>query len=261
VNLNSRKSLRFREIDARFSQSVGEGLRFVRAHLSTLEVDLLARLEHADEKLSDTDIRRRRPTIAKRVQVLVRDFACRLVRRSLGVRFGVVRDSQILDDFAKVVDGDGELLHDAVKQVEGLLNQQERFVITLNTTFGEPPPPEARRAVLTTGKQKVKARELPTPDRPPAAVRFLLVGTGATAQPIPLTYELFRSVRELKLGMLPASLPRAVVALLDTTRARLAGRVVRDAEALDGAEIRLGNRRDVITREVGRFVVRQEAAE
>lgn len=261
VDVSTRKSVRFREIDARFSQSVGEGYRFVRPYLSTLEVDLLSRLEQADDKLSDTDVRRRRPAIAKRVQVLVRDFACRLVRRSLGTRAGVVRECRILDDFAKVVDGNDELLHDAVKQVEGLLNQRERFVVTLNTTFGEPLPPEPRRAVLTTGKQKVKARELPTPDRPPAAVRFLLVGTGSSAQPIPLTYELFRSVRELKLGMLPASLPRPVVALLDTTRARLAGRVVRDAEALDGAEIRLGKRSDVIARELGKFVVRQEDAE
>lgn len=261
VEVSTRRVLKFREVDARFSQSVGEGFRFVRPYLSALEVDLLVRLQQADEQLSDTDVRRRRPAVAKRVQVLVRDFACRLVRRSLGVRAGVVRECRILADFAKVIDGNDELLHDAVKQVEGLLNQDERFVVTLNTTFGEPLPPEPRRAVLTTGKQKVKAKELPTPDRPPAAMRFLLVGTGSAPQPIPLTYELFRSVRELKLGMLPASLPRPVVALLDTTRARLAGRVVRDAEALDGAEIRLGTRSDVIARELGKFIVRQEDGE
>jgi hypothetical protein len=58
--------------------------------------------------------------------------------------------------------------------------------------------------------------------------------------------------------MLPASLPRPVVALLDTTRARLAGTVVRDEEILDGAEIRIGTRDTVISRELGQFVILKE---
>lgn len=258
---STRNSVTLREVDAKFSQSVAEGLKFVRRHLSVLEIDVLVRLAEADQQLSEADVRRRRPLAARRLQSFARDFACRLVRRSLGVRFGVVREHRILEDFAKVLKGDDVLLHEVVKQVESLLNHNERFVVVLNKTFGEPPPPESWRAELSTGKQKVKPRPLPTPDRPPAAVRFLLVGSGATLQPIPLTYELFRSVRELKLGLLPASLPRPVVALLDTTRARLAGRVVRDEDALDGAEIRLGTRGDVVVRELGKFVVRQEEGE
>ncbi len=252
------RTVKLREIDARFSQSVGQGLRFVRAYLSRLEIDLLEGLACADVRLSEADVRCRRPSVAKRLQVLVRDIACRLVRRSLGVSAGVVRDFKVLSDFSRIVNGEGVLLHDAVKQVEALLNQRGGFVVMLNTTFGEPLPPESRRAMLITLKQRVRAQEPPTADRPPATVPFLLVGSSASAQPIPLTYELFRSIRELKLGMLPASLPRPVVALLDTTRARIAGRVVRDAEALDGAEIHLGTRREVVTRELGKFVVRQE---
>jgi hypothetical protein len=49
------------------------------------------------------------------------------------------------------------------------------------------------------------------------------------------------------------------MALLDTTRARLAGRIVRDEEQLDGAEIHIGIRDEMIVREFGRFVVRGEA--
>jgi len=73
-----------------------------------------------------------------------------------------------------------------------------------------------------------------------------------------MTYELFRSVRELRDGMRPASLPRPVVALLDTTRARLSGQIVRDDSLLDGAEIRIGLRSEVIVRELNKFIVRQE---
>ena len=60
--------------------------------------------------------------------------------------------------------------------------------------------------------------------------------------------------------MVSASLPRSVVALLDTTRAGLAGSIVRDEDALEGAEIRIGFRDEVVVRTLGNFSIRQEDA-
>lgn len=250
------RELSFKEIDARFSQSVGEGLAQVRRYLSVLEIELLERLERTDNLLSSPAIRRRRPATSKRVQGLVRDFSCRLVRRSLGVRYCVTRDNDVLADFEKVISGDTQLLHKAVKQVEALVNANDRFLVVLNSTFGEPLAPLSRRATVRTTKQKVRPIEPPNEGRPPASVRFLSIG--GKGHPLALTYELFRSVRELESGMLPASLPRSVVALLDTTRAKLSGIVVRDEEELDGAEIRIGTRDIVVSRELGEFVVINE---
>ena len=247
------RELCLKEIDARFSQSVGEGLVQVRRFLSVLEVELLERLERTDNLLSSPAVRRRRPATSKRVQNLVRDFSCRLVRRSLGVRYGVTREHDVLADFEKVIFGDTQLLHKAVKQVEALINDNDRFLVVLNSTFGEPLAPPSRRATMRTAKQKVRPIEQPGEGRPPASVRFLSIG--GKGHPLALTYELFRSVRELESGMLPASLPRSVVALLDTTRAKLSGIVVRDEEQLDGAEIRIGTRDIIISRELGEFVV------
>ncbi len=260
VEVSSRTKIRLREIDTRFSQSVGEGFSYIQKYrcLTVLESDLLRRLAEADEKLSDPDIVKRRPMVASRVQALVRDFACRMVRRSIGLRSAAVRDAEILREFERVLGGDPQLLHDAVKQVEGLLNEKDRFVVTLNTTFGEPLPPMQRRAILTTARQKVKAREGPNGDRPHSAIRFLTVGSGAGTQSIPLTYELFKAVRDLRRGMTTSSLPRPVVAMLDTTRARLSGQIVRDEELLEEGEIRIGLRDDVIVRELATFLVRWE---
>jgi hypothetical protein len=199
----------------------------------------------------------RKPSTAARVTRLLRDFSCRLVRRSIGTRAAVVRDSQVLSDFQRVVNGDGALLHDAVKRVEGLLNENEHFAVTLNTTFGEPLPPEERRATLVTAKQRVRPRDTKHGEGPVSTIRYLAIGASSTAQFIPLTYELFRAARELSYGMVPASLPRPVVALLDATRARLSGKIVRNEEMLDGAEIYLGLRDDVIVRELGSFVIRR----
>jgi len=246
-----------KDIDTRFSQSVGEGLALVRKFLSILEVELLERLERTDNLLSSPVVRRRRPATSKRVQNLVRDFSCRLVRRSLGVRYGITREYDMLADFEKVISGDTQLLHKAVKQVEALVNDNDRFLVVLNTTFGEPLVPPSRRATIRTAKQRVRPIEPSDAGRPPASVRFLSIG--GKGHPLALTYELFRSVRELEAGMLPASLPRSVVALLDTTRAKLSGIVVRDEDELDGAEIRIGTRDTVISRELGEFVVIGEA--
>lgn len=246
----------FKDIDARFSQSVAEGLDFVRRLLSRAEIVLLELLSRSDEQLSSGDARRRKPEKAKKLQFLIRDFSCRLVRRSLGVRYALTYEHETLGDFEELIGGDMQLLHRAGKQVENLINDEGRFCVSLNTTFGEPLLPPPRRATMSTEKQKVRAMELPSDGRPLATVRFLAIGNQIDkAHSLALTYDLFRSVRELESGMVPASLPRAVVALLDTTKARLAGVAVRDADMLDGADIRIGTRDTVISPQFGGFVV------
>lgn len=254
IGLSARKLHLGKEVDAKFSHSVAEGVAHLLRLLSPAELALLKRLAESDAKLSASDVRRRRPTEAKRLQRLVRDFSCRLVRRSLGVRYGITREHELLSEFEKVVAGDVNLLHKAAKHVEALINQHEHFVVVLNSTFGEPLAPPPRRATLHTPREKVRPLYPTTTGRPTSPVRFLSVGGKEHA--LALTYDLFRSVRELEAGMLPASLSRPVVALLDATRARIGGRVVRDEEKLDGAEIRI--RDIVITREVDGFVVTRE---
>jgi hypothetical protein len=244
LSIDKKMSIRCRDIDAHFSQSVFEGLRFAQSlnTLTDLEEKLLTRLGFADQKLSSAHIVGRKPATALRVQKQLRDFCCRLVRRSLGVQFGVSRDAAILVRFQQVLSGDKIILHEVVKQVETLLNSDEYFVTSLNTTFGEPLPPVTRRAILKTQKQRVRPQLSLHEGRPEPDICFLAVGTGQTKQSVPLTYELFKSVSELGQGMLVATLPRTVVALLDATRARLAGQIVRDEELLDGSEFKLGIR-------------------
>lgn len=254
VRLSARELHLGKDVDARFSHSIADGLHHVRRLLSHAEASLLDRLAQSDDKLSQPGIRSRSPAKAKFLQGLIRDFACRLVRRSLGVRYGITREHKLLSEFEKVVAGDAVLLHKAAKHVEALINQREQFVVVLNSTFGEPLAPPQRRATLHTTREKVRHAEPVSAGRPAMPVRFLSVG--GKEHVLALTYDLFRSVRELEDGMLPASLPRPVVALLDATRARIGGRVVRDEEKLEGAEIRV--RDMVITREPTGFIITRE---
>lgn len=260
VAVSANTTIKFEELDRRFSLSIKEGRVFLQKYqcLSMIEIDLLKALEEADAVLSDESIRRRRPAVAERVQALIRLVACRIVRRSVGVRSGITKDSDVLVEFDQVLNGDSVALQEATQQVQSLLNKERQFLVSLNTTFGEPLPPPERRVILTTEIQKVRQMPLQQDDsRPRSPVRFLSVGSGAAAQPVALTYQLFKATKLLRKGMIPASLPRSVVALLDTTRAKLAGAVVRNEDALEGSEIELGLRNDVIVRNFGTFVLRR----
>lgn len=259
VELSGTTSSFYRDVDARFSQSIEEGLSYLRRRgsLTILEIDLLKNLSEADRRVGKAGIARNRPTSAAYVQSLLRDFACRLVRRSLGTRCGAAKDSEPLMAFEKVVAGDDDLLHDAATEIESLLNKGERFSVVLNTTFGEPLPAPERRVTLTTDRQRVRVPLDVVANRPSPAVRFLTVGPASRRQFVPLTYELYRSVVELKSGMVEASLPKSVIALLDITRAKLGGRIVRDDDALELGSIQIGLRKERIVFQRGRFIARQ----
>lgn len=243
IPFSNNTALPLRELDVRFSRSVGEGLNFVRKYqaLTKLDIELLERLARLDSELSVAGVRRRRPAAATTLQRFVRDFACRLVRRALCARVGVVREGQFLAEFQQVLeDGSGQDLDEVAQEVERLLNDDRDFAISLTTTFGQPSPPETRQAMLVVPARTVQPFEGHVEGRPSQPVRYLCVGEGRSAQHIALTYELFRAVKELELGMSVASLPRSVVALLDTTKARLAGPIVRDPRALERAQLRIG---------------------
>jgi len=263
LELSKSKTIQFKEIDRLFSLSVRGGREMLSRHrcLSPPENELLKLLEQADEKLSDEVTRRRKSGAADRVQALVRLIACRIARRSIGVRLGITKDDNVLREFSTLLRGDESALQEAKQKVEGLLNKEHRFHVSLNTTFGEPLPPSERRVMLTTTAQRVKQMSLEHDDsRPVPPVRFLSVGSGASPQPVALTYELFKATISLRSGMVPASLPRSVVALLDTTRAKLAGMVVRDSDLLDECDVRLGLRDEIVSQNFGKFVVRRRGA-
>lgn len=262
VQVSRKTRFGLREIDIRFSRSVSEGLDYVRKlqALTRAEIDLLDRLGKLDAELSLGKVRRKRPASATNVQRFVRDFSCRLVRRALGTRAAAVLDEQTLSDFQKVLeDVAGEDLFDVAHEVEQLLNRNQDFEISLTTTFGQPLPPAIRRATLIVSSRSVRPLEYKSEGRPASPICFLMVGDGRSGQPIALTYDLFKAVRELENGMSVASLPRTVLALLDTTRARLSGPIVRDRVALERARIRIGLSETSIVQRRSGFGVRKES--
>lgn len=259
VAVSKRSTIMLGDLDMRFSRSLAGGLEFVRKYqvLSPNELDLLQRLSQADALLSLPSIRRKRPGAASRTQHILRDFACRLVRRSICTRTAVVADAPILDAFQQVVEDSDKYHHlfKVARQVKELLNTGKEFEVSLTTTFGQPLPPRQRQATLVVQQSQVRMSPQNTKGRPHPPICYLHVGQGHSGQPVPLTYDLFKAVKELERGLSPASLPRTVVALLDTTKARLSGPIVRDQTLLDDALIRVGADGTVVGRSSEGFVV------
>jgi hypothetical protein len=251
------KDVAFGDLQSRFSRSVSDGLAVLSTgrFLSRNEHELMRRLAELDVKLSQPDVRRKRPKAATRLQHLVRDFAGRLACRSIGARRAIVPDASVLDEFHKVAgdtDGRGHELRSVAKRVEGLLNNGHDFEISLTTTFGQPMPSSRRRAILRVGRRRVRGLQQKVEGRPKPPLSYLVVETAGAGQPVALTYELFKSISELATGMSNASLPKSVLALLDTTKARLAGGVVRDPEVFERASFTLGDGVEV-ERDMGEF--------
>ncbi len=264
VAVSGQSMINLGDLDIRFSRSLAGGIEFIRKYkvLSRNEIELLKRLSNADEMLSMPIVRRRRPVAASRVQHLLRDFACRLVRRSICTRTAVVADFKILQAFQLVVEeNDKHQLYEVVQQVKGLLNTGQEFEVSLTTTFGQPLPPKQRQATLVVPLRQVRMLPQNTPGRPRSPICYLGVGHVQSAQPIPLTYDLFKAVKELERGLSPASLPRTVLALLDTTKARLSGSIVRDEELLEHAKIRIGSDGTVVARSWDGLVASKEDVE
>jgi hypothetical protein len=258
------EGIKLREFDARFSRSVRDGLDYANAHrvFSPLEKTLVGRLADLDEKLSTPKLRRKRPLTATRLQRLIRDFSSRLFRRSVGAQQAVVPDRGILEAYEKVVAdsvGQGHDLAEVAYQVEDLLNHGDQFHVSLTTTFGQPLPPVRGQALLVVGRRRVSVRETNEEGRPRASLCFLDIEVGSGFQPVALTYDLFRAVKELGDGVSQSSLPRSVLALLDTTRARMAGSIVRDRSVVERPTILLGET-TIITRHRGQFVANRRGS-
>ena len=241
-----------------FSRSVREGLEFAvsKRLVSPNERVLLERLADLDELLSAPRIRSRKPTAAARLQRVARDFSCRAIRRSVGARQAIVPSAPTLEAFQRVVsdaDGHGHDLREIANQVEDLLNNEHNFDVSLTTTFGQPLPPPRRRATLVVARRRVAPRSFAGEGRPRPSLCFLDVEVGREDQPVALTYDLFKAVAELKGGLSPASVPGSVLALLDTTRARMAGWIVRDRDVRERPTILLGEG-TVVERHRGKFV-------
>lgn len=226
-------------IDERFGLSISDGLKLVSRRLPDSEKKILKNLILADYFLMEHN---HSPLISSHVRFLqasIRQFSSRLVKRSLGVKYGVCKNIDALINYSKFHD-DKKQIKKTESQIRGLINENEKFSIPLSTTFGQPVAHRDRDISLLVSEIK------------PRMVKFYQ----GTAKPrehlpyisihkdrcLPVTFNLFQSLCEIEKGLNEASLPEEIFAMLDEVKSIIAGEIVRDDDYLDvSAKIKIGS--------------------
>ncbi len=227
-------------IDERFGLSVSDGLKLVSRRLPEVEKRILKGLTFADEFLMEHN---HSPLISNQVRFLqasIRQFSSRLVKRSLGVRYGRCKNVDALIDYSEIHQ-DRRQIKNTEKQIRGLINEHGHFSIPLSTTFGQPVSHRDRDISLLVNeikprmlKQEVKV------SKPMEHLPYIAIHKNRW---LPVTFNLFKSLREVENGLNEASLPEEVFAMLDEVKSIVAGEIVRDGAFLDvSADIKIGSK-------------------
>lgn len=240
------------QVEEAFSLSIRAGLDLVGTQITPLERDILKLLEEADEALSGDGFPGNRTHHARLLGSAIRQYAVRLVKRSLGTRRGVCRDVEHYRNYLRAMEG-GKGMGEVRRQLQGLLNhQQGEFRAPLATTFGQPVAERSRDVTLVIPRPvQVQTVQPPTtPGRPREPLKYLRV----RQHPVAVTFELFRALQEIAGRRHPASLPADIYGQLDKTRSMVAGSLVRDPETLaDGPSILFGLSGDKVEYVDGHF--------
>ena len=240
------------DVETAFSLSVATGMKLVGSRIETLEKDVLDQLAIADAALAEDKFSGNRTRQLRVLRSAIRQYATRLVKRSIGARKAICRD---VEHFRAYVDAmrSETTLSDGRRQLRNLLHDRnDKFCAPLATTFGQPVAERSRDVVL------VLPRMIPVqPVARPA-------GTGRPRDPVPyfrverhavaVTFGLFKALRDVARGLHPASLPADIYGLLDRIKSLVAGHVVRDPDLLaDEPRIVLGSSGDAIDYVNGEF--------
>ena len=233
------------EIEDRFSMSIRDGLDLVSTQIEPLERDILEQLADADESLVEDKFPRNRMRQARLLQATLRQFAARLVKRSLGARRGVCRHNEFFAEYLEAVNNRSELQAVRKEMRKLLHNSDDHFRAGLATTFGQPVAERSRDVALVL-RENIKVKALPPPsgsDRPHSLLPYLVVKGHAVA----LTFDLFRALGDVSDGLHEASLPPEIYSLLDRVKSMVSGKVVRDPDVLaEEPTIVLGSGRESI---------------
>jgi hypothetical protein len=233
------------DIEQAFSISVRDGLDRVGGQLEPLERDVLKLVSAADESLTEDRFPRNRTRQARLLQMTLRQYAARLVKRSLGCRLGACKNQRAYQQYLIALRSPNGL-KGARKELGGLLHDHKNhFRAGLATTFGQPIADRSRDVVLLLSK-KVTIEPVPPASgngRPVSSLPYLKVDDYFQA----LTFDLFVALSEVGKGLHEGSLPSEIFSLLDRVKSLVSGSVIRDPQVLaDEPTIVLGSSREQI---------------
>lgn len=250
------KKYSINEIEELFSLSVADGFNAVKSQLEPLECELLKGLATADAALVEDNFSRARSHDVEILRSSLRQFTARLVKRSLGTRSGLCKDHGTFAAYRSVLD-DANGLAEVRRQLRRLMHDEHnRFRAPLTTTFGQPVAQRARDVVLLAPAVAVRdIPEIQSAGRPRRTMPYIKIESAI----VPLTFALFRALREVVAGLHDASLPPDIFALLNGVKLIVSGHIVHKAKDLDDdAFISIGGVKDLVEVSSAGFVLVKE---
>lgn len=225
------KAVTVNELEEYFSLSVKDGMELVSNRLTSIERKLLSQLAIADESLHSHLHPTKVSKQARLLQSSLRQFAARLVKRSLGLRYGICKDSDLFFDYAKLYQ-DNSRYEEIEDLVDQLVNENRHFFkIPLSTTFGQPVAHRDRDVSLQVHHVEISMVMLSGDEfRPAGRSPFIKVHQ----RYIPVTFALYKALSEIEEGLAPASLSQEVFALIDEVKSITAGQIARDKHFVYG---------------------------
>ena len=241
------------EVEDAFTNSTRRGLALTSRYLTKIEITLLSLLAEADEACEADDVSPRVSAKVRSVQWNIRALASRFTKRGLAVGTGICRDQLFLEGYHDLLQGTLDSKKFLRKSFQKLINKDHTGLsVPLSTTFGQPPHSMSGQVRLL-GKKSVTAKIVSTNEftsRPRDQLLYLSLDEIT----VPVTFTLFKALFEVQEGLLTASLPEEIHALVDGTSNVLAGRFVHDESGLEDAQIEIWGSSQKLVVEDGRIV-------
>ena len=245
----SGEELKYREedftiskIEDLFSNSISLGVTPFKMHLNSLESKMFYFLENAEFEIHNINSNKSLNSQFQFIENILKSFACRYLKRILGTKNGITKDHEFLGNYIKLMKFDNKKdLRSISKLFEKLLHEDERFVISLTNTFGQPTSEAIRNTYL-----KVKKIELSEsfPNRCYDGVpRNYFPIISILGYNINITYVLYKSLCKIDTGLNQSSLPSEIKAMLDSLVSKVGGKIVRDPNYLRNSQIVPGMQR------------------
>jgi hypothetical protein len=212
------------QVEEAFSHSIRQGLNLVSGHIPELHRLLLENLAASYERVAARKISQKEVPQLETFSRLLKMFCCRVSLRSICTRKGTFRNQQHYRSYVSAIE-DARSMKELAQQLRKFyLATDDKLVVSLLTTFGQPPPELAADVTLFADRVRFNGTPALSPtdptDVPLPTAPFLY----ADNFPIPLTFKLFRALTLVHDGLKPASLPTELCALLGYLKAQIGGK-------------------------------------
>ena len=236
-----------KNIEASFSYSVQAGYDLIKSELNPLEDTLFNQLIDLEKEL-DGSIRFQTSISSKRINellVLIRSLSVRYFKRIHFSAKGISKDEIFLNEYRMLSpskDSESLQLKKAKKLFDKLIQEKQGLKIVLNSSISQPQLAPDMEIKLEVNRVLIKHQYIidQLNDVPRSNHKVLIIDFEEKFY-IPLTYQLYKALHQLNDGVRPSSLPKEVLAMLDSIKSKLAGKIVRDPNILFNSNIWIGD--------------------